>query len=156
MAYEHFEDIQGRRSEKIALFLTIENAMGLVLAAFPAYLATASQPFVLRILVVGAAAALGVVATLDVGGMTGYERVVWRVRGALRQRISPPLLTPERLVGAATTVRHDRPLAVGGPIQRRDVGRIREPVPLAVPARAPALSERIIPDADLSAAQLPD
>lgn len=138
MPYHHIEEIQSRKSEKIAMFLTIENAMGLILAALPAYLISANFPFVLRILVVGAAALLGIVATLEVGGMTFYERVVWRVRGALRQRVGPRTLTPDQLIGSVT-VRRDRPLAIGGPIQlrpevRQSLGRVIASTPR--PARA--------------------
>lgn len=118
MPYQHIEEIQSRKSEKIALFLTVENALGLILTALPAYLISNGLPFVLRILVVGAAAFLGVIATLDVGGMTFYERMVWRVRGALRQRVGGRTIMPDQLVGSSN-VRHDRPLAVGGPIQLR-------------------------------------
>ena len=35
MSYQHIEEIQSRRSEKIALFLTVENAAGLIIAASP-------------------------------------------------------------------------------------------------------------------------
>ncbi|HEX9373273.1 MAG TPA: hypothetical protein VF897_19835 [Roseiflexaceae bacterium] len=119
MPYQHIEEIQSRRGEKIALFLTIENAMGLILAAFPAYLISVAMPFVLRILIVGAAALLGVLATLDVGGMAFYERLAWRVRGYLRQRMSSTTITPEQIAGGAPAVRRDRPLPVGGPVQLR-------------------------------------
>lgn len=122
MPYQHIEEIQSRKSEKIALFLTVENALGLIIAALPAYLISNGLPFVLRVLIVGAAASLGVIATLDVGGMTFYERIVWRVRGALRQRVGGRTITPEQLTGGSN-VRRDRPLAVGGPIQLRPESR---------------------------------
>jgi hypothetical protein len=122
MSYEQIEEIQSRKGEKIAMFLTIENAMGLMLAAFPAYLLSVAFPFVLRVLIIGAAALLGVVATVDLGGLPFYERVAWMVRGSIRQRTQGRKITPERLVGTAATARHDRPLLVGGPIRlaRRD------------------------------------
>ena len=49
MPYDHLEEIQGRKSEKIAMFLTLENAFGLILVAFPAYLISAGMPFALRV-----------------------------------------------------------------------------------------------------------
>jgi hypothetical protein len=119
MPYQHIEEIQTRKGEKIALFLTIENAMGLILAAFPAYLISIAMPFVLRILIVGAAALLGVLATLDVGGMAFYERLAWRVRGYLRQQLASAIITPEQLAGGTPMVYRDRPLPVGGPVQLR-------------------------------------
>jgi hypothetical protein len=122
MPYQHIEDILSRKGEKIAMFLTIENAVGLILAAFPAYLATAALPFLLRVLIVALAGAIGIIATLDVGGMALYERIAWRVRGELRCRVQPAPITPERLVGAAAALRRDRPLPVGGPVQLRPDG----------------------------------
>jgi hypothetical protein len=119
MPYQQIEEIQTRKGEKIALFLTIENAMGLILAAFPAYLISIAMPFVLRILVVGAAALLGVLATLDVGGMAFYERLAWRVRGSLRHQLASATITPEQLAGGTSMVYRDRPLPVGGPVQLR-------------------------------------
>lgn len=119
MPYQQLEEIQSRKGEKIALFLTIENAMGLILAAFPAYVISITMPFVLRILIVGAAALLGMLATLDIGGMAFYERLAWRVRGYLRQQLASAIITPEQLAGGTPMVQRDRPLPVGGPVQLR-------------------------------------
>lgn len=135
MPYEHIEEIQSRKGEKIAMFLTLENATGLILGAFPAYLITAAMPFFLRIAIVVAAAVLGVVITLDMGGMAGYERLIWLVRGTLRRRIDPRPIRPESLAGAVVTVRWGRPLPVGGPIQLRPVPVAR---PVTLPQRHPA------------------
>ena len=128
MSYQHIEEIQSRRSEKIALFLTVENAAGLIIAALPAYLISTGMPFLLRILIVTTAALLGVAMTLDVGGLAFYERLMWRVRGSLRRRVGGQVLTPDALVGAVA-IRHDRPLRVGGPIQVRHA---RRPLPRRV------------------------
>jgi hypothetical protein len=119
MPYDHLEEIQSRKGEKIAMFLTLENAFGLILLAFPAYLISAGMPFVLRVLIVVAAAALGVAATLDLGGLTLYERVIWSVRGAFRRRLQGDRITPAQLVGAAVVAHADRPLPRGGPVRRR-------------------------------------
>lgn len=128
MSYEHIEEIQGRKGEKIAAFLTLENAMGLVLGALPTCVATSAMPFLLHMLIVLAAAGLGIVLTLDLGGMAGYEWIVWRVRGLLRLRIQSPMITPEQLAGAAVVVRAGRPLSIGGPVQLRDDVYSRPPV----------------------------
>lgn len=119
MPYQHFEEIQSRRGEKIAMFLTIENAVGLILAAFPVYLVTAALPFALRILLVVAAGACGVIVTLDAGGVALYERLLWRARGAVRRRVAGASVTPEQLAGPSVALRRDRPLAVGGPVRLR-------------------------------------
>lgn len=119
MPYDQLEEIQSRRGEKIAMFLTLENAFGLILGAFPAYIISAGMPFVLRVLIVLAAAALGVALTLDVGGMSFYERTLWSLRGLLRRRLHGDAVRPADLLGAAVTVQADRPLPRGGPIRRR-------------------------------------
>lgn len=118
MPYDHLEEILSRKGEKIAMFLTLENAFGLILVAFPAYLVSAAMPFVLRVLIVLTAATLGVLATLELGGMTFYERVLWSCRGLFRRRLQGERITPTQLIGAAV-VHADRPLLRGGPIRRR-------------------------------------
>ena len=111
MAYEQLEQISARKGEKIAAFLTIENAAGLLLTVLPAYLLSGSLPLLLRALVLGAAAALGIGATLEFRGLALYERLLWRGRGLLRVRLQSRRITPEQLVGAPRSVRADRPLA---------------------------------------------
>lgn len=119
MAYEQLEEIQSRRGEKIALFLTLENAVGLILVAFPAYIISANMPFLLRVLIVLTAALLGVLATVEMHGLTAYARLLWAGRGIIRQRIQGNRITPAHLVGAPTLAHTDRPLPRGGPIRRR-------------------------------------
>jgi hypothetical protein len=117
MAYEQIEQISARKGEKVAAFLTIENAAGLIVTALPAYLLSGGLPFLLRAIVLVAAAALGVLATLEIGGLALYERLLWRGRGVLRTRFRGRRLTPEQFVGALRTLRQDRPLRLAGPVQ---------------------------------------
>lgn len=117
MSYRHIEQITERRGEKIALFLTAENAAGMMLAALPVYLISSNMPFWLRLIALALAAALGVVATLDVGGMALYERVIWRARGLIRRRLLGRRITPEHLAGAARPARRERVFRAGGPIR---------------------------------------
>lgn len=121
MPYDQLEEIQSRRNEKIAMFLTLENAFGMILVAFPAYLVSVGMPFVLRVAIVVAAATLGVVATLNIGGLTFYERLIWTTRGAIRRRIQGDRIRPAQLVGATAATRTERPLPRGGPIRRRNL-----------------------------------
>lgn len=165
MPYQHIEQITERKGEKIALFLTAENAAGLMLATLPVYLVTGGLPFWLRAVALGLAALLGVVATLDIGGLALYERVVWRARGLIRQRVSGRTVRPEQLAGATPATRRERALRAGGPIQivrRAGRGEQRRPA-LASPARAavpvrPALTPPTegARDADRPTGQLPD
>ena len=135
MPYDHLEEIQSRRGEKIAMFLTLENAFGLILMAFPAYLVSAAMPFLLRVLIVLAAAALGVAATVEVGGQTGYARLLWALRGIIRRRLQGDRITPAQLIGAPAVAQADRPLPRGGPIRRRNEAPHR-PMPSRSPARS--------------------
>lgn len=133
MPYEQLEEIQSRRGEKIAMFLTLENAVGLILVAFPAYLVSAGMPFLLRVLIVLTAAALGVLATVEVGGMTAYARLLWAARGIIRRRIQGDRITPSQLVGAPTLAQADRPLPRGGPIRRRSAPPNHRPLRRSLP-----------------------
>jgi hypothetical protein len=111
------DEIQSRKGEKVALFLTFENAAGLILAVLPAFVLSGALPWWLRILLVLAAGAVGVLATLEVGGLAFYERVTWAVRGAIASRAAGDRITPEQLVGARVVGRRDRALPIDGPIR---------------------------------------
>lgn len=133
MPHDMIDEIQSRKGEKVALFLTFENAAGLILTVLPAFLLSAALTWWLRILLVLTAGAIGVLATLEVGGLAFYERMVWAVRGAIASRMAGNRITPEQLIGARVIARRDRALPVDGPI-RAVSRRARAPVP---PARAP-------------------
>ena len=117
MAYFHIEQIHERKGEKVAFMLTAENMAGLVVGVLPLYLLTGSLPFWLRAILLGLAGVLGVVATLDMGGLTPIERGIWMVRGVIRLRFQGSRLTPEQLPGAAPLRREERALRANGPIQ---------------------------------------
>ena len=110
MAYEQLEEIRGRKGEKIVLFLTVENLVGVVCLALPVYLATTSAPFLVRLVLLALAGVLGYVATVEIGGLALYARVSWLVRGWLRRRAD------QFSGGGGTTPRADRALRVGGAI----------------------------------------
>jgi hypothetical protein len=116
MAYEHIEQITERKGEKVALFLTIENATGIVLCAMPIYILTSAMPFVLRVVLMGMAAALGLILTLDIGGLPLYARLLWRGRGLLRMRINRRRIVPEQFIGAAA-VRPERAIRATGAVR---------------------------------------
>jgi hypothetical protein len=117
MSHEMIDEIQSRKGEKVALFLTFENAAGLILGVLPAFILSGAMPWWLRILIVLAAGAVGVLATLEVGGLAFYERVTWAVRGTIAKRAEGERITPEQLVGAPTVGRRDRALPIDGPIR---------------------------------------
>lgn len=117
MPHDMIDEIQSRKGEKVALFLTFENAAGLILGVLPAFILSGALPWWLRILLVIAAGIVGVLATLEVGGLAFYERMTWAVRGAIAQRAAGNRITPEQLVGARTVGRRDRALPINGPIR---------------------------------------
>ncbi len=117
MSHEMIDEIQSRKGEKVALFLTFENAAGLILGVLPAFILSGALPWWLRILIVLAAGAVGVLATLEVGGLAFYERVTWAVRGAIAQRAASNRITPDQLIGSRVVARRDRALPVDGPIR---------------------------------------
>jgi hypothetical protein len=116
MAYRMLEELQNRRKEKVAIFLTFENIVGLILVFFPVFLGTSAFPLLIRGPLCIGAAILGVTATLDVHGLPIYEQLLWRARGYLRLRTHGQIITPEHLTGAVIHDAPDRPLPLGGPI----------------------------------------
>jgi hypothetical protein len=116
MAYRMLEELQNRRKEKVAIFLTFENIVGLIIVFFPVFLGSSAFPLIIRAPLCIGAAILGVTATLDMHGLPIYEHLLWRARGFLRLRTQGQVITPDHLTGAVLHDTPDRPLPVGGPI----------------------------------------
>ena len=116
MAYLQLEELTSRKREKVALFLTAENMAGLLAVGLPAYVVTSHTSLWLRILILLAAAALGVALTSEINGLAFYERVLWWLRGRGR-RLAGRVLRPAEFT-AVPVVSSDRPLPLGGVIQR--------------------------------------
>jgi hypothetical protein len=117
MPYFQIEQIHERKGEKVALMLTAENMAGLVIGVLPLYLISGGWSFWLRATVMVLGGVLGVLATLDIGGLTPAERVIWLVRGFIRLRIYGNRITPEQLPGAAPAHREPRVLRANGPVR---------------------------------------
>jgi hypothetical protein len=117
MPYQQIEPIHERKGEKVAFMLTAENMVGLLIGAMPIYLLSGSLPFWLRGLLIVLGAAIGVTATLEIGGLTPAERLTWWARGMLRLRLQGNRLAPDQLPGAAPLRRVERALPLRGPIQ---------------------------------------
>ena len=116
MAYRMLEELQNRRKEKVAIFLTFENIVGLIIMFFPVFLGTSAFPLLIRGPLCIGAAILGVTVTLDVHGLPIYEQVLWRARGFLRIRTQGQVITPDQLTGAVLHDAPERPLPLDGPI----------------------------------------
>lgn len=116
MAYQQLEELTSRKREKVALFLTAENMAGLLSIGLPAYLLTGHTSLWLRILILFAAAGLGVALTSEISGLAFYERVLWWARGRAR-RLMRQLLRPSEFT-AVLVAPTERPLPVHGVIRR--------------------------------------
>lgn len=121
--YRHIEQLRSRKHEKVALFLTAENMAGLLVMVLPVYLGTAtmSSP-VLRFILLAAAAVIGLATTLQVNGLAFYERILWRVRGWVRVRVTGGVIHPSTFTNAPITKRQSRVLRLDGPIQVMRLG----------------------------------
>jgi hypothetical protein len=115
--YPQLEELTSRKREKVALFLTAENMAGLLAVGLPAYIGTLDTTFWLRILILLAAAVLGVLLTTDVNGMACYERALWWVRGRLRRQITGRVIQPAEFL-VAPVMDGDRAVPLGGPVRR--------------------------------------
>lgn len=138
MAYRMLEELQNRRKEKVAIFLTFENIVGLIIVFFPVFLGSSAFPLIIRAPLCIGAAILGVTATLDMHGLPIYEQLLWRARGFLRLRTQGQVITPDHLTGAVMLAAPDRPLPLGGPIHVVE----RTPL-LAQPRQRVVRSQRI-------------
>lgn len=142
MAYSQLEELTSRRQEKVALFFTAEHMAGVLAVGLPVYIATLGTVFWLRVVILLAAAVLGVLITSDLGGMASYERVLWWVRGRLRRRLTVRTLRPAEL-SAAPVIQGNRAVPLGGPIRRLKGHRTRlAPYPPAALAARTAPAHR--------------
>lgn len=121
--YRHLERLNSRKQEKVALFLTAENVAGLLVMVLPVYLGTAimGSPL-LRFLLLAAAAVIGIATTLQVNGLAFYERLLWRVRGWVRVKVTGGIIHPSTFTNIPATKRQSRVLRVNGPIQAIQLG----------------------------------
>jgi hypothetical protein len=133
MAYETIERLLSRRGEKVAAFLTVENAVGIAVCAGPIF-AIGEMPLALRAVAVALGAALGVLITLETGGMMLCERVLWRLRGEARLLIRGRALSPDDLPGTRSVAHSHRAVGHGGIVRKSR--RQRAEAGVAVRARA--------------------
>ena len=117
MPYPQLEELTSRRREKVALFLTAEQMAGVFAIGLPAYIATLQTTLWLRILILIAAAVLGVALTSEVHGMACWERAVCWARGQARRRMLGAVIRPAEFT-AAPVVQDSRALPLGGPLRR--------------------------------------
>lgn len=114
-----------RRGEKLAPFITVQNAVGMVALGGFGWLVASPFPGFLRFLVMALFAAVGYLVTVDVRGMSMYERVLWRLRGQFRRLLHGNAISPDDLPGTIIQAKI--------PVARRDgMVRLRAAPPAAV------------------------
>lgn len=147
MAYEQLEQLNDRKSEKMALFLSAENFGGMVLVAGPIYLFSTQWPLLLRLVAIIGAASLGVSLTVRVGGLPLYSRILWHVQGIVWQSTGRRLVVLDNLVGTTRRTPHTLPLGArtGARILKRRKQDQLAVVTQRAPQRRPLLLGDISP-----------
>lgn len=116
MPQRMFQELRGRKQEKVAPFLTLENLTGVLVFFAPAYIGSGGTPLLIRAPLVIGAAVLGYVLTMEHRGMALYERLILRGRGMLRLRLHTRIIRPEQLAGRVVEVQA-KAVPLSGPIQ---------------------------------------
>jgi hypothetical protein len=159
MVYHQLEEIRDRKGEKIFLFLTLENMVGVGLGAIAGLIGgnVLTGSMIVGGLLALLLATVGMVITMEHQGLAGYERLGWRMQGILRRMTRGTSLSPEQLAGARATTRRDRPLQVGGAVRvvRKETHPVRTvgsvgPLPPSTPTPARDDLTRTEPDDDLT------
>src|SRR5258707_12496041 len=73
------------------------------------------MPWSLCFLITITAGGVGLLATIEIGGMAFYERMVWWVRGYLKERIGTHRIIPEEITGGRAVGQRDAAIPLGGP-----------------------------------------
>jgi hypothetical protein len=97
MPYDQIEELQSRRNEKVILFLTFEAVIAALAGGGLAYLVTGALPSILRLVVCLVVAGVGVGLTVEMGGLPLYQRILWWLRGALRELREGRTIHPDAL-----------------------------------------------------------
>lgn len=179
MPYEPITNLS-RRGEKIAPFISVQNAVGMVALGGLAWLFATPFPGVVRFIVTILLTAVGYLITMDLRGMSLFDRMMWLLRGRARTVLRGRVISPDDLPGTVTqavipVTRRDGPVrlrlsppdvaassrnlsATGQRVARR-LGRPQTAAPLAraraaalVPAPASPQSEPSIAPAELAPA----
>src|SRR3712207_6474153 len=97
MPYDQIEELQSRRNEKVILFLTFEAVIAALAGGGLAYLVTGALPSILRLVVCLLVAGAGVALTIEMGGLPLYQRVLWWLRGSVRELREGRIIHPDAL-----------------------------------------------------------
>ena len=117
MPYEQIEELASRRNEKVVLFLTFEAVIAALAGGGVAYLLTGGLPSLVRMLVCLIVAGAAVALTVEIGGLPLYQRVVWWLRGTVRELREGREITPEMVSTRHVAPTSTRSYAEGGSVE---------------------------------------
>ncbi len=117
MPYQMIEQLRSRRGEKVAAFMTVENAVGMSVLAGPFFVMN-ELPILARVVLIVFSATLGYLITQESRGMMLCERVLWRLRGEFRLLLRGRTLAPSDLAGTRRVAVEHRAVARGGIVQK--------------------------------------
>lgn len=101
--YGHIGQIRNRRDEAIALGLTLENLVGILLVGLPIFALTVQLPGLLRAALVLGACLLGYSATWQVGGLRLSQRLWLQGRSLLALLTLGRRINREQITGRMRT-----------------------------------------------------
>ena len=117
MPYDQIEELQSRRNEKVILFLTFEAVIAALAGGGLAYLVTGALPSILRLVVCLAVAGAGVALTVELGGLPLYQRLLWWLRGTVRELRQGRVIDPDSLSTRDPTPATTHSFAEGGAVE---------------------------------------
>lgn len=119
MPHLMIDEIASRKGEKVAAFVTVEQATGVIVGGvLPFLLIFRILPWWMTLLIVATGIVVGVLATTEVGGLAFYERMIWMVRGHVHARMGNQRLFPDDIGGARQVEQRDAAVRVGGAVRR--------------------------------------
>ena len=145
MAYRMIEELNNRGNEKVAVFLTMRNIIGIIFLAVPAYLISIPFPILIRAIIIVIGAGVGFALTTELNGMPVYEHGVWQARGFIRRKLGGSIISPESYVGAVVQQETDRATRIDGPIQ--PILRTRRPIIVPIASRERPVQAEQVSDA---------
>ena len=117
MPYEQIEELASRRNEKVVLFLTFEAVVAALAGGGLAYLVTGALPTILRFVVCLAIAGAAVALTVEVGGLPLYQRLLWWLRGTVRELRQGREILPDAFTTRDPAPTTTRSYAEGGTVE---------------------------------------
>jgi hypothetical protein len=140
MSHQLIDELQSRSGEKVAPFLTMQRATGLIIGVAPTFLISFRSAWWLCLILTAVGAVLGLLATAELRGMVLYERVIADLRGRIAARLHPQRITPAELSGARQIGQRDAAIPLDGAVRVVQSPRATAIARLTVPASSRVVS----------------